>query len=158
MVRSRLDESNSELISILEHLLSENIKVSAREVAKRHSCYKSASTITRDNARRQLLENYQQRQVELDQWHRRISKKSKDSVAMELEQLRSRLEQAERNESILLQAHVSLVSVVAELGGMEKLKDYYAHFRELRQSLEGLDALPSAACVTATLRESEKQR
>lgn len=142
MVRKRLDETDTQLKAILEDLLAENVNISAREVAKRHPDVASASTITRDHARRELLESYQLRQVELQKWQNRLKKGNKAEVATKLEQQQSRIEQLERNEEILLRGHVSLIAVMAELGGTTKLSSYYSRFSELRNSLTQLNALP----------------
>lgn len=149
MVRKRSDEADTQLIAILESLLAENINISAREVAKRHPEVASASTITRDPARRELLESYQLRQLELQKWQNRLAKGNKAEVATQMERQQSRIEQLERNEEILLRGHVSLIAVMAELGGTTKLAQYYAHFSELRNSLIQLNALPERFNSTA---------
>lgn len=140
MGRERKDHSNAEVTSILEQLLAENVTISAREVAKRHSLIASASAITRDKVRRELVETYKRRQDELKVWYRRVSKTSTSTVATQLERLQERITELERNEAALLRAHIALIAVVAEVGGTAKLKDFYVHFRELRESLHKLNA------------------
>ncbi|NHZ91055.1 hypothetical protein F2P45_18830 [Massilia sp. CCM 8733] len=158
MVRKRSDEADTQLTAILESLLAENINISAREVAKRHPEVASASTITRDRARRELLEIYQLRQVELNKWQDRLKKGSKAEVATKLEQQQSRIEQLERNEEILLRGHVSLIAVMAELGGTTKLSSYYNRFSELRDSLAQLNALPESARKISGIAAKERKK
>lgn len=158
MVRKRSDEADTQLIAILENLLAENINISAREVAKRHPAVASASTITRDRARRELLESYQVRQVELQKWQNRLKKGNKAEVATQLARQQSRIEQLERTEEILLRGHISLIAVMAELGGTTKLSSYYNRFSELRNSLTQLKALPEAFGTTEIIEVAEKTR
>lgn len=50
-MRLLLDPKNEELADILNTLLTDNIDITAREVARRHSTLKNPSAFTRNEAR-----------------------------------------------------------------------------------------------------------
>lgn len=56
--------NDHEMVKVLEHLLDENVNITAREVARRHPSLKAVSSITRNKDRSALLSEYQQRQLE----------------------------------------------------------------------------------------------
>lgn len=54
-MRLLLDPKNEELADILNTLLTDNIDITAREVARRHSTLKNPSAFTRNEARSALI-------------------------------------------------------------------------------------------------------
>lgn len=95
MARNTIDDNHNELVNILEDLLASDTDITAREVARRHTLFSSASTITRHVDRRNLLDNYQQKQIELRQWKGKLKKTSKEDTARKLASQQARINQLE---------------------------------------------------------------
>lgn len=141
MARKTQDQDNRELDSVLQELLTQNINITAREVARRHSSLSSASTITRHLERRKLLEDYQKRQSEMRTWQDRLGKRSKEQVAGELAAQQARISELDETVRTLVTGHVALIAAVAQVGGMSKLSKFYENFREVRQQLIQVSAI-----------------
>jgi predicted metal-dependent hydrolase len=135
VARKTKDEDNRELDSVLQELLNQNVDITAREVARRHSSFSSASTITRHPERRKLLENYQKHQSEMRTWQDRLGKRSKEQVAGELAAQQVKISELDETVRTLVTGHVALIAAVAQVGGMSKLSKFYENFREVRQQL-----------------------
>lgn len=148
MARNTLDEQHEELTKILDELLSDDQNITAREVVRRHSTLSSASAVTRHPMRREILETYQQRQIELRLWKSRMGKNSKEDTATKLATQQAHIVALENTVNILTTGHVSLIAAVAQLGGMGKLAKFYANFREIRNSLFDGGAIPHESQIT----------
>jgi hypothetical protein len=142
MARNTLDEQHEELTKILNELLDDDQNITAREVARRHSTLSSASTVTRHPMRRQILETYQQRQIELRLWESRVGKNSQLKMTTKLATQQVQIVALENTVNILTAGHVTLIAAVAQLGGMGKLAKFYEDFREIRNGLFESGALP----------------
>ena len=57
-MRLLLDPKNEELADILNTLLTDNIDITAREVARRHSTLKNPSAFTRNEARCRIPDDH----------------------------------------------------------------------------------------------------
>ena len=157
MVRKTLDDQHLEFTKILDDLLASDQDISAREVARRHSELSSPSTITRHPERRSLLESYQKRQGELRLWKNRLGKTSKDNVAERLAAQQSYILELENKVKILTTGHVALLAAVAQLGGMAKLAKFYEDFREVRNGLQIIGAVPEDFGMPAPLHVRKKR-
>jgi len=142
VARKTQDEDNRELDSVLQELLNQNIDITAREVARRHSSLSSASTITRHLGRRRLVEEYQKRQSEMRAWQGRLGKRSKEQVAEELAAQQAKISELDETVRTLVTGHVALIAAVAQVGGMSKLSKFYENFREVRNQLAQTGAIP----------------
>lgn len=142
MARKTQDEDNRELEGVLQKLLNENIDITAREIARRHSLLSSASTITRHLGRRKLVEEYQRRQSEMRAWQARLGKRSKEQVAGELAAQQAKISELDETVRTLVTGHVALIAAVAQVGGMSKLAKFYENFRDVRHQLTLSGAIP----------------
>jgi hypothetical protein len=147
MARNTLDEQHVEFTKILEDLLSEDQNITAREIARRHTTLKSASTITRHPKRRELMLAYQAQQSELRLWKGRLSKTSKEGAASKLASQQSRIDELEKLLDTLTTGHISLIAAVAQVGGMGKLLKFYENFRDIRNRLYDAGAIPAEGKV-----------
>lgn len=143
MARKLQDQDNKELEAVLQALLAEDVGITAREVARRHSALASASTITRHPVRRQLLESYQNQQAEMRRWRTKLGKRSKEQTAELLTKQEAKVLELEHAVTALVAGHVSLIAAVAQVGGMAKLSKFYDRFREIRDELSRLNAIPT---------------
>ena len=157
MARKTQDEDNSELESVLQTLLENNIDITAREVARRHNSLSSASTITRQPTRRLLLGQYQQRQAEMRVWQNRMGKRSKEQVADNLTVQQAKIDKLNMSLQALITGHFALVAAVAQAGGMSKLSKFYTSFRDVRDQLSELGALPDGVVAPEPTKISNFQ-
>lgn len=142
MARKIRDQDNAELELILQSLLEEDIDITAREVARRHSALTSASTITRQPNRRQLVERYQMKQNDMRSWQARLRKRSRGQAAELVSAQEEKISELDQAVRVLVTGHVSLIAAVAQVGGMGKLAKFYERFREVRDQLSNLNAVP----------------
>lgn len=143
MTQQENDVKHTELSIILETLIENDIDITAREIARRHTLLTSASSITRHPERRRIMQEAQERQAELRQWKGRLAKTSKNNLAARLVDQDQKVQELERKVEILAQGHIALIAAVAQMGGMAKLVKYYENFREVRNGLLSMNALPS---------------
>lgn len=141
-------EHDSEMIEILETLLAADQDITARAVARLHPSIKAASSITRNEARSKLLARYQERQAEYRRWRGRVGKKSSAEAAAALEQKEHRIAELEKSVQMLTASHLAMLRAVGEMGGFSKWAHFYEQYREVRDSLAGLGAIPEATVTT----------
>jgi len=142
MPRKLQDQNNRELEQVLQMLLDADIDITAREVARRHSVLSSASTITRHPGRRQLVEDFQTKQQDMREWQKRLRKRSKGQTAELVSNQEAKIDQLDQSVRVLIAGHLSLIAAVAQVGGMGKLVKFYERFREVRDQLANLKAIP----------------
>jgi hypothetical protein len=151
MARKVQDQGNKELELILQSLLDEDMDITAREVARRHSALSSASTITRQSTRRQLVEHYQMKQRDMRVWQERLRKRSKGQTAELVSTQEANISKLDQSVRVLVAGHISLIAAVAQVGGMGKLAKFYERFREIRDQLSDLNALPDSVDATGAI-------
>ena len=100
---------DSTMRDILELLLEQDNNITARAVARLHPTIRSASSITRSEARSALLSEYQRRQNEYRRWRGRVAKQSgvpnrRDDRRQGHQDRRSRI--TSRNSNRLASRHV----------------------------------------------------
>jgi hypothetical protein len=158
VARNTIDRKHTELTLILEDLLAQNLDITAREAARRHSLFSDASTITRHPDRRALLADYQKRQQEARRCVAQVVKSSKEDTANKLAGQQHIIDELTKKVEILTTGHLALFKAVGKLGGTAKLVKYYDEYREVRNSLVGLGALPKEISTPIPLRPAKRQR
>ncbi|AAP85943.1 hypothetical protein OOOCML_33285 (plasmid) [Cupriavidus necator H16] len=141
---------------ILEVLLTDDEDITARAVARLHPSIRAASSITRSESRRRLLAEYQQRQAEYRRWRGRAAKQSGADMAATLADKDLRIAELEATVQLLTASHVATLRAVGELGGFSKWARFYEQYRDARDKLAELGAIPEAAIVP--MQENSKRR
>ncbi len=141
---SAVSPIDSEMREILEKMLASDENITARAVARLHPAIKAASSITRSETRTRLLAEYQERQAEYRRWRSRAGKQSAASVAATIEQKEHRVAELEGNMQILIASHVAMLRAVGELGGFSKWAKFYEQYRDVRDNLAAMGAMPEA--------------
>jgi hypothetical protein len=136
---ANVDES---MLRILESLLERDVDITARAVARLHPALKAASSITRSESRRTLVAQYRLRQNEFRRWRGRVEKRTVDQNAAALVDKQSRIDQTETMVALLTASHVALLRSLGELGGFAKWAAFYERFREARDALQKIGAIP----------------
>jgi hypothetical protein len=145
MTKSSADigDADEPMLRILESLLERDVDITARAVARLHPSLKAASSITRSESRRALVAQYRDRQNEFRRWRGRAGKRSGDQNAAALVDNQSRIDQMEAMVALLTASHVALLRSLGELGGFAKWAAFYEHFREAREALQQIGAIPA---------------
>jgi len=138
------DDTDTEMVRILDEMLEADERITARAVARKHPSIRHASSITRSPSRSELLTRYQEQQRQLRSWQARMPKRSRDQVAAQLAQKDSRIAELERQIEILRVSHLAMIRTVGELGGIGKLLKLYEGCQAIRRELGKLGVLPQA--------------
>jgi hypothetical protein len=137
--------NESKMRDILEMLLEQDDNITARAVARLHPTIRSASSITRSEARSALLSEYQRRQTEYRRWRGRVAKQSGVQVAATIADKDIKIANLESQVALLTASHLAMLRAVGELGGFRQWATFYDRFRDERQQLDRLGATPSFA-------------
>jgi hypothetical protein len=135
-----VDES---MLRILESLLERDVDITARAVARLHPSLKAASSITRSESRSTLVAQYRHRQNEFRRWQGRVGKRAGNQNAAALVDKQSIIDQMETMVALLTASHVALLRSLGELGGFAKWAAFYERFREARDALQTIGAIPA---------------
>lgn len=136
---AKIDQS---FLQILEELLERNDNITARAVARLHPHIGHASTITRNSARSAILAEYQEKQSEIRKYLGRQTKRSKEAIAAELTSKDQRIAELEKQLDILRASHIAMIRAIGEMGGMGKWMKFFEHFKDVRDELTKLGAMP----------------
>jgi hypothetical protein len=144
-MRALLDPNNQELSSILKALLTENVEVTVREVARRHSCLKNPSAFTRNPVRSALIADAQVQQQSI----REIvtSSRGEDAPNDRAEQRRAEIERLESQVTHLVAAHAGLIRAVQLAGGMAALERFWRDYKAVGDAVQALSAVPPTGRV-----------
>jgi hypothetical protein len=148
---------DDQMREILETLLAEDEDITARAVARLHPSINAASSITRSESRSKLLAEYQQRQAEYRRWRGRVAKRSGADTAASLADKDIRIAELEATVQLLTASHLAMLRAVGELGGFSKWARFYEQYRDARDKLAELGAIPEAT-VSPMPAESPKRR
>ncbi|RKE36048.1 hypothetical protein B0G76_5276 [Paraburkholderia sp. BL23I1N1] len=148
---------DNQMREILETLLADDEDITARAVARLHPSINAASSITRSESRSKLLAGYQQRQAEYRRWRGRVAKRSGADTAASLADKDIRIAELEATVQLLTASHLAMLRAVGELGGFSKWARFYEQYRDARDKLAELGAIPEAA-VSPIPAESPKRR
>lgn len=141
-------ESELEMRVVLDGLLSRDEDITARAVARLHPRIGAASSITRSKERSHLLKQYQERQAEFRRWRGRPGKITGAAAASALADRDLYIAKLESRVAALTASHVALLRAVGELGGFSRWAQFYNSFRDARDLLMELGALPESSVQT----------
>lgn len=136
-----------EMEEILRTMLETDEDITARGVIRRHSSLSAASSITRNPARSRMMAKYQARQKEFRGWRTRLAKRSRDSAAMGMAEKDIRIDELERHVELLTASHVAMLRAVGELGGYAKWAKFFESYKDIRNELMKMGAMPTAKVI-----------
>lgn len=141
-------EQDLEMREVLDDLLSRDVDITARAVARLHPRIRAASSITRSKERSHLLSQYQERQAEFRRWRGRPGKITGAAAASALADRDLHIAKLESRVAVLTASHVALIRAVGELGGFSRWAQFYDSYRDSRDRLVELGALPESTVRT----------
>lgn len=146
-MRKLLDPDNAELRSILEALLAEGVTVTAREVARRHSCLNDASAFTRNAVRKELIAEYAQRQADTRAVHTSPESAVDEALSEKVRERNERIAELEQTVKNLAAAHVGLIRAVQLAGGFRSLEKFWQDYSEVAGALRSTGGTPEGSAV-----------
>ncbi|WP_080355341.1 hypothetical protein [Stenotrophomonas maltophilia] len=149
------ERADPEMLRVLDDLLTRDVNITARAVARLHSGISAASSVTRSKERSRLLSQYQERQAEFRKWRGRPGKLASTEAAAALADRDLYIAKLESQVALLTASHVALLRAVGELGGYTRWSSFYNEYRESREQLAKLGALPVAQVSSIQSRSSE---
>ena len=142
------DPGNTELLRVLKEMLNEDATITARSVVKRHMLLNNASDITRKTERRELLREWQSKQERLRQENPGLEKRSRVDLVRLLATKEMSLDEVEAQRQALIISHVEMIKVVAAMGGMKKMREFYETYRTIRDQLVKAGALSDTSLIS----------
>ena len=145
-MRLLLDPKNEELADILNTLLTDNIDITAREVARRHSTLKNPSAFTRNEARSALIAAAQAQQ----QGVRKIvaGGGGAGSLQDQAAGYRQDIKRLEAQLTHMVAAHAGLISAVQMAGGGPALERFWRDYKAVGDAVHSLSAANAERPVT----------
>ncbi|MFJ3318975.1 hypothetical protein ACIPLR_26875 [Herbaspirillum huttiense] len=134
--------NDHEMVKVLEHLLDENVNITAREVARRHPSLKAVSSITRNKDRSALLSEYQQRQLEYRRAAARMGTVHPSIANEVIASNEIKIQELEKAVQVLVASHVAMLRALGATGGFRKWAEFYENYRDIRHQLAMLGAIP----------------
>ncbi len=141
-IKANDDQQDTAMIGVLERLLEQNENITARAVARLHTGISHASSITRSPARSILLAQYQEKQRYIRAHVGSIKKRSRENIAADLASKDQEIAELKRQVEILTASHVAMIRVVGEMGGMSKWLKFFESYKQIRDELQKLGAMP----------------
>lgn len=159
-MRRLQDPDNAGLKKVLEQLLSSNVDVTVREVARRHPELKNASAFTRNEERMALIVAARQQQEHVRSIASGLTSPSTQSAAAKHVEGVSAHQTAEAQALQLklrrmVTAHAALIRAVQLAGGMGALERFWREYKDIADTVMELEAVPANAVV---LEFSQAQR
>lgn len=146
-MRKLLDPDNAELRSILEALLAEDVTVTAREVARRHTCLNDASAFTRNAVRKELIAEYAQRQADSRTVQAATEPSGSEELTEKVRERNERIAELEQTVKNLAAAHVGLIRAVQLAGGFRSLEKFWKDYSEVAGALRSTGGAPEGSAV-----------
>jgi hypothetical protein len=145
-MRLLLDPKNEELADILNTLLTDNIDITAREVARRHSTLKNPSAFTRNEARSALIAAAQAQQ----QGVRKIvaGGGGAGSLQDQAAGYRQDIKRLEAQLTHMVAAHAGLIRAVQMAGGGPALERFWRDYKAVGDAVHSLSAANAERPVT----------
>ncbi|MDR5777718.1 MULTISPECIES: hypothetical protein [unclassified Caballeronia] len=148
-MRRLQDPNHAGLKKVLEQLLSGNVDVTVREVARRHPELKNASAFTRNEERIALITAARQQQQHARSIAAGFVSPSGPPAAVkhvgvhqtpETQALQLKLRR-------MVAAHAALIRAVQLAGGIGALERFWKEYKEISDTVIELDAVPANAVV-----------
>lgn len=127
---------DGKIASVLEHMLEADEDIGYRAVMRYLPEISAVSSITRDEFRRDLVEQFRERQRGLRQWAGRAKKASQDDLADQLAAKDIRIRELETQIEILTASHKAMLLAVGETGGMVAWKRFFENHQAVLASLD----------------------
>lgn len=141
------DSDNAELAAVIESLLSDDVTITVREVARRHPRLRNASAFTRNVARMALIEQAQRRQNDARSVVAAPLVERAASMSEMLAAKSARVDELRSDIAALVASHAACIKVVLNHGGMAGLERFWKDYKCVGEVVHRLSAVPPSAQV-----------
>jgi len=129
----------------LEAMLFANEDITARNAVRNsNGVFRHASDITRHEARRQMLSDFEERQRSVRSALERSAKPAREALELQLALRTEEVNSLEKERQLLIASHRAMMLVVAEMGGYQTWRSLFDRFEPSLKLLTSLGALPEA--------------
>lgn len=132
---------DARLRTVLETMLDQGERISARGVLKHLPDVRAPSSLTRDPVRRRMLEEFRRLQTARNAWVERAKKQSTARLERLLAERDARVADLEHQLQLLVASHRAMVQVVGELGGLPVWKKAFEGYERRFDELKRLRAM-----------------
>ncbi|RUW64422.1 hypothetical protein [Mesorhizobium sp. M4B.F.Ca.ET.049.02.1.2] len=141
-------DKNQILEELLEAMIAENETITARAVVRRRdSVFKHATDITRNDARRCMIDRYTKKQDAIRTAVERSSKKSRAKLEQLVATKNTEIQQLQAQRDLLIASHRVMILSVAQMGGFPTWKRFFERYQSTVDNLERMAALPRSDVV-----------
>lgn len=126
---------DDQLRNVLERLLESDEDITARAAARNHPTINSASSMTRNDTRREMITEYQARQAEFRRWRGKTAHRGNAATAKLLAEKDLRILELEAQVQLLTSSHLAAIRAVGELGGFARWSEFYAGYTAAQRTL-----------------------
>lgn len=157
-MRKLLDPDNEELRRILQSLLDSKVEISYQEIVNRHSGYSNKSLISRHEARRNLVKEFQEKQRAVAAAGPSEGKLARKAIET-LEKGKEKLRASQKQNEALRSSLVACIDAVIQHGASESLVQFYATYVGIAEQvrLAGVE-LPSAEVVSFAATSDRRKK
>ena len=160
-MRRLQDPDNAALKKVLQQLLSNNVDVTVREIARQHPELKNASTFTRNEERMAIILAARQQQEHVRAIAAGFTSPSTPAAAKHVEGM-SVLQTADVQALQLklrrmVAAHAALIRAVQLAGGMGALERFWKEYKDIADTVMELEAA-TANAVVVELSQAQRNR
>ncbi|VVE47176.1 hypothetical protein PIN31115_04452 [Pandoraea iniqua] len=127
--------ADDQLRNVLERLLESDEDITARAAVRHHPKINSASSMTRNDTRREMIAEYQARQAEFRRWRGKTVHRSNAATAKLLPEKDRRILELEAQVQLLTSSHLASIRSVGELGGFSRWAEFYAGYAAAQRVL-----------------------
>jgi hypothetical protein len=161
-MRRLQDPDNAGLKKVLQQLLSNNVDVTVREIARQHPELKNASTFTRNEERMALILAARQQQEHVRAIAAGFTSPSTPAAAAKHVEGMSVLQTADVQALQLklrrmVAAHAALIRAVQLAGGMGALERFWKEYKDIADTVMELEAA-TANAVVVELSQAQRNR
>jgi hypothetical protein len=142
------------LEEVLEAMLVDDEKITARAVIRRMGgVLKHPTDITRNAKRKALVAEYAGRQEKIRTAVERSSKLSRVELERQISLKNAEIERLRSEKELLIAYHRAMILSVTQMGGFGTWKKFFDKYQMAIDALDDMDALPLAEIVRHPLSE-----
>ncbi len=136
-------------------MIAENETITARAIVRRSGdVFKHATDITRNKARRTMVENALKKQETIRTAVDRSSKKSRTELERLIATKNIEIERLRADKELLIASHRAMILAVTEMGGFATWKRFFDQYQSTIDRLEKMKCLPKAEVINLSSRRT----
>lgn len=149
-------DKQSALILLLNRMVQVDEKITFRRLAERSDgMFPHASSLTRNDRLRELVEDAISRQTEARAVAAKYSKSSPARAAAKIASLEAEVKQLKGKIELLTVSHRAAILAIGRIGGMKAWREHFPAYSEAINELSEMDALPQADVQSIEIKRTD---